>query len=151
MRLDEAFEAILNAVFEKLKAAQEEGELLEEVETVVRGDRARPRPMTPALWVFAEQANPTHTPTSMQESWELPLVLTPIYKTDIPEEGYEKASEMAAKARSVILKDRTLGLREIVQDTRSGRFEPSGPWHSEGQLYSAVAVVIVTFRIKEFC
>ena len=151
MRLDEAFEGIITNITEMLEAETQEGHLLEEIEEVVRGDRARPRPRTPSLWVFAERANPTHTPSSMQESWELPIVLTPVIKTDLPEEGYKEASELAAKARSILLKNRTLNLREVVQDTRSGRYEPSAPWHNEGQLYSAVAVVIVTFRIREFC
>ena len=149
MRLDEAYDAIVDAIVAKLELAKEPGGLLEGTESIVRGDRARPRPPTPALWVFAETATPEHSPTTIQERWQLPVVLAAIFKTDDPELGYKEASRMAARARSVILKDRTLGLRPVVQDTRTSRYEPSGPWHNEGQLYGAVAVLQVTFRIKE--
>ena len=149
MRLDEAFENIITSIEKKLSEATAEGELLHGVESVVRGDRARPRPPTPAIWIFAEQANPAHEPTTIRERWTLPVVLTAIYQADDPEEGYRRSSEFAAKARSVVLQDRSLGYRDFVQDTRSGRFEPSGPWHTEGRLYGAVAVIEVTFIIKE--
>lgn len=149
MRLDEAFEAIIDSITNMLIAATGGGGLLEEVRAVVRGDRARPRPDVPAVWIFAETANPEHNPTTIQESWSLPVVLAAIVKSEEPEEGYRTASSLAARARSVVLKDRTLGLRQVVQDTRSGRFEPGGPWHREGNLYSAVAVLQVTFRIRE--
>lgn len=148
MRLDEAFEAIINSVIGVLSAATVDG-LLVGVNTVVRGDRARPRPDVPAVWVFAENANPEHSPTTLQERWVMPIALVAIVKSDDTEEGYRGASSLAARARSVVLKDRTLGLRRLVQDTRSGRFEPSGPWHREGNLYSSVALVEVTFRILE--
>lgn len=149
MRLDEAFEAIIDSITNMLIVASGGGGLLEGVRAVVRGDRARPRPDVPAIWVFAEMVNPEHNPTTIQESWSLPVVLAAIVKSEDPEEGYRMASSLAARARSVVLKDRTLGLRQVVQDTRSGRFEPGGPWHREGNLYSAVAVLQVTFRIRE--
>ncbi len=149
MRLDEAFEAIMDNALAKLQAEQVEGGLLAEVTTIVRGDRARPSPPTPSLWLFGEQATPSHEPTTIQESWMLPLLITPVYQSIDPEVGYRKASEIAAKGRSILLADRTLGLRELVQDVRSGRFEPSAPWHNQGNLYSAVAVLQVTFRIRE--
>lgn len=149
MRLDEAFEAIVDAITNMLITATGAGGLLADVSAVVRGDRARPRPATPSLWVFAEAANPVHQPTTIQESWTLPVVLAAIVKSEDPEEGYRLASSIAARARSVVLTDRTLGLRHVVQDTRSGRFEPGGPWHQEGNLYSAVAIIQVTFRIRE--
>lgn len=149
MRLDEAFEAVVDAITNMLTAATTGVGLLSDVKAIIRGDRARPRPATPAVWVFAEAANPAHQPTTIQESWTLPVVLAAIVKSEDPEEGYRLASSIAARARSVVLADRTLGLRQVVQDTRSGRFEPGGPWHQEGNLYSAVAVVQVTFRIRE--
>ena len=149
MRLDEAFDGIMGAIIGKLEAAQTEGGLLAAVETIVRGDRHRTPPDTPAIWVFAETATMRGRPTTIREPWELPIALVAIYKTDDPEQGYDEASRLAAAARSVILADRTLGLREYVQDTRSGRYEPSGPWHREGNLFASVAVVLVTFVTNE--
>jgi len=149
MRLDKAFDSIMTKIEEKLSEATADGELLDEVESVIRGDRARSNPLTPAIWIFAEQANPSHEPTTIREVWSLPVALTAIVQSDDPVEGYSKASELAAKARSAVLNSRTLDLRDFVQDVRSGRFEPSGPWHTQGRLYGAVAVVEVTFIIKE--
>lgn len=151
MRLDEAIGQILDSIEEALTNATEEGELLEGVQSIVRGDRARPRPLTPAVWIFAETANPDYTRTSLHEIWTLPIVLTPIIQSEIPEEGYKEATKLAARARSVVLNDRLLGLPDVVRDCKSGRFEPSAPWHNEGKLYSAVAVVTVIFLIKEHC
>ncbi len=152
MRLDEAFDSIMTKIEEKLSEATAEGGLLHEVKSIVRGDRARQQPLTPAIWIFAEPANPTDASTSIREVFSLPVVLTAIAQSDDPVEGYSKSSELAAKARSVVLKDKKLvsELRGTVQDTRSGRFEPSGPWHREGRLYGAVAVVNVIFIIKEW-
>ena len=147
MRLDQAYEAIMDAVANSLDAAR--SGLLDDVTAIIRGDRARPRPSTPSIWVFAETLTPSHAQTTIQESWTLPVVLAAIVKSDTPEAGYRKASSLAARARSVVLADRVLGLRQLVQDTKSARFEPGGPWHQEGNLYSAVAVVQVTFRINE--
>lgn len=149
VNLDEAIEAIINSIVASLEGATAPGGLLEGVESVVRGDRSRPRPPVPSLWVFAETANPQHNPRAIAETWHLPIVITPIVKADEPEDGYKLATELAAKARSVILKDRSLGLREYVQDTRSARFESSAPWHRRDTLYSAVAAVEVRFTIIE--
>lgn len=149
MRLDEAYDAIMGAITSRLESEKSGTGLLSGVTTVIRGDRARPRPATPSVWVFAETLRPGHEQTTIQESWTLPVVLAAIVKDDSPEEGYRAASSLAARARSAVLADRTLGLRTLVQDTRSDRFEPGGPWHQEGNLYSAVAVVQVTFRIRE--
>lgn len=150
INLNEAIEEIITAVVNKLQAATVEGQPLEEVESVVRGDRARPRPPVPSLWVFAETAQPQHSPRTIAETWHLPIVITPVVKeSEEPEDGYKKATELAAKARSIVIKDRSLGLRAYVQDVRSGRFEPSAPWHRRETLYSAVAVILVIFTICE--
>ncbi len=145
MRLNEAFEQVMEAVQATLEAKKDELEIA----TVIRGDRARPRPQTPAVWIFAENAQIDHTSTSIQEKWKLPIVLAAIVKDDNTEAGYTKASNLAALSRSALLKDRTLGLRSFVQDVRSSRFEPSGPWHNDGNLYCSVAVVDVIFLVRE--
>jgi len=149
MRLDEAVEAILMSIKGSLVAATVDGGLLQDVNSVVRGDRARSRPEAPTIWVFADIAQMTGTPTTLRETWKFPVILTAIYKEpEDPEVGYSQASKLAALARSVVLQDRTLGL-QFVQDTKSTRFEVSSPWHKEGDLYASVAVVEVTFAILE--
>ncbi len=151
MRLDQAFDSIMGAVKDALEADAES--LISDVNEIVRGDRARGKPESPAIWIFGETANIDHTVTSLQERWSLPVVLVAIYQqtdNDTEEEAYMQASSLAARARSVIFKsDRTLGLRSLVQDTRSSRFEPSAPWHRDGKLFAAAAVIDVIFRILE--
>lgn len=155
MRLDEAIDSIMAAAKQRLERAIAPAGLLEGIEEVVRGDRARPKPLTPCIWMFAEMAQCSDRTFGLQETWELPVVLAPVVKNDEPEEGYKQASAFAAKARSAIFTDelgqpdRTLGLRSLVQDVKSGRFEPSGPAHRDGSLFGAAAVVMVRFRILE--
>ena len=149
IRLDEAYEKIIEGIMDALQAANVEGGLLEEANSIVRGDRARPRPDTPAIWVFAETANPETTPRTIAETWVLPVSLTAIWKSDDPLTGQQQSTKLAALARSVVIKDRTLGGLAFVQDTKSGRFEPSGPHHNEGQLYGSAAQIRITFVICE--
>jgi len=151
MRLDEALEHILTTVESRLRTATEGDGLLSGVEEIVRGDRARPRPATPAVWIFAETANPDHGQSSLHEMWRIPIVLTPIVKSDNPTKGYSEATRLAARARSVILNDKQLGSPSLVRDIKSGRFECSAPWHNDGNLYSAVAVIDVVFILREQC
>ena len=157
-RLDEAIEEVIDAVVSALKAEitlhESEDEeaaapLLEANLTIVRGDRSRPRPATPAIWVFPEAASIEHNPRTLAETWRLPIALVSIWKDDDPEEGYKMASSLAARARSVVIRDRSLGKRSYVQDTRSGRFEASAPWHSEGSLFAALALIEVIMLIRE--
>jgi len=147
--LASAIKDILDSIKSILESATEEGELLEGVKEVVRGDRVRPRPEPPTIWIFTDEAVAIHPPMSLAEKWSLPIVLSAVYKTDDPDTGYMEATSLAAKARSVILKDRTLGLRNFIQDVQSVRFDPSGPHFNEGQLYGAAATVNVIFTIFE--
>jgi hypothetical protein len=121
---------------------------LDEVEEIVRGDRARPQPLTPAVFVYTEAARNDPTPRSLHETWTLPVILVAVVKDSDPESGYRKATELAAKARSIVLKGSRIDL-DYVQDIRSSRFEASAPWLKEGQLFYSLAVVDVIFTILE--
>lgn len=143
-----ALDGILTGVIEKLTAAKEEYGALEDVDEIIRGDRARPHPRVPTIWVYPDAATPTHV-TSQQEAWTLPVMLVAVVKNDDPDKGYTAATDLAARARSVVLEGRGLESRDYVQDIVSGRFECSGPWYRDGVLFSAIAVVEVKFRILE--
>ena len=149
MRLDEALNGILEASADLLREAAVVKGLLEGVTTVVRGDRARPTPRPPSIWIYPEGATPNHRAMSIREEWDLSLILVAQVQNDNPDEGYQQVTALAAKARSVMLRDRTLGMPELVRDVKSGRFEPSGPWHREGNMFGAGAVVVVTFITNE--
>lgn len=145
MKLNEAYAAVIDAIEVAVVAAKEELG----IEEVVRGDRARPRPPTPCVWIFSEPAMVDHSKTTNRERWKVPVILAAIVKEEEPEDGYANASDLAAQVRSKVLADRTLGIRAVVQDVQSNRFEPSAPWHNEGNLYASVAVVDVIFLVKE--
>lgn len=149
MLLDEAVEKIIDSIEARLIEAIEPDGFLREIKEVIRGDRSKPKPPVPALWIFTETANPQHNPTTLIERWIMPVVLAVVVKDNQPESGFRLAARLAARARSIVLKARSLGLREVVQDTRSGRYEAYGPWHREGSLYSAIAVLEVTFLTRE--
>ncbi len=146
--LDIAIEEILDSIEDSLKSAAKKNGSLEEVKEIVRGDRHKTKPKVPAVWIFSETATCEHL-SSIVENWTLPVILSAIVKEDRPEAGYRKATRLAAKARSEILKERTLGLRKFVQDSQSARFEASAPWLREGSLFAANAVLNVIFRVKE--
>jgi hypothetical protein len=147
--LDEALEGILDAIVAALKEATKEDGLLEGVQTIVRGDRARPNPDQPAIWVYAMPADPDHSQRSYAELFKMDVALLAIVKDSEPEDGYKAANKFAARARSVVLKDRSLGKRKYVQDVRSGRYEPSGPTMQKDTLFAALAFVQVHFLILE--
>lgn len=144
-RLDQAYEAIIDSIHASIEAEIVTGGMLSDVREVVRGDRARPRPNTPTIWIFGESATPSNQSTAIKEKWEMPVSLVAIYESNDAEEGYREASRLAALSRSVVLRDRALGLRNIVQDVVSGRFDPSAPHFRKGNLFSSAAQVVVSF------
>lgn len=151
-RLDEAVEAVLDAVETALQAAVTPGGLLEGAAEVVRGDRARPRPDVPAVWIFAEMATISHTTSGLAELWTLPVVLAAlIVETEDPPDGYREATRWAGRALEVVLREgtnRNLGL-DFVEDVVSSRFEASSPRMRQKNIYWSDAVVDVRFRRLE--
>ena len=149
IRLDQAINLILDAIVGAIEAEVTEGGLLEEVKTVIRGDKTRPKPEPPSVFVFTDVARAEASPRTLAEQWRLPVILVVTVKDDDPEGGYRLATELTAKARSVVLRDRSLGLRRFVQDTKSLRFEAGGPNSQQGSLHGAAATVEVLFTILE--
>ncbi|MDI6840436.1 MAG: hypothetical protein QMD71_06295 [bacterium] len=149
IRLDQAINQILDAIVQTIEAEITEGGLLEGVKTVVRGDKTRPKPETPSVFIFTDMAQMQQSPRTLAEQWRLPVIFATTVKNDDPEEGYRQVTELAAKVRSAVLRNRTLGLRNFVQDTKSLRFEAGGPNHQQGSLFGAAAVVEVLFTILE--
>lgn len=139
-----AFDKILDSITSTLEDTKEE----HGTKTIIRGDRSRPYPDTPAIWVFPEPAQARHA-TGLQEEWEMNVILTSVVKRADPQEGFNEATRLAAQARSTILKDRTLGHRGFVQDTRSVRFVPSQEQNQRKDFFAAAAVIQVRFRIIE--
>lgn len=149
LRLDEAIERILDAIVERLGDQTGTEGLLAGVEEIVRGDRTKGPAKPPSIWVYLTLSRNDHPPRSLTETWTLPVVLQATVRSQDPEGGYREATKLAARARSTLLLDRTLGLRGFVQDTRSSQFEPSSPEHREGALFAAFAVCDVIASVLE--
>ncbi len=148
-KLHEALEEILDSVVDLIEAENGKNKDLGVKAQIVRGDRARPTPKPPAVWVRGMPATPDHTQRSYAEKWILPIILLAIVQNANPEAGSKDATELAARARSIVLGDRTLNNRAYVQDVRSGRFEMSGPATQRDDLFAATAMVDVIFVILE--
>lgn len=151
-RLDEAFLAILTTYESKLNDARLSGGLLEDVNTIIRADQTRPKPLTPAVWIFPKPAMQTQK-LSLTESWDLPVQLVAIVKEKDPLIGYNKAFMLASRARSVILETRNLGLG-YVRDTLSQSFEPGSPVDINKQgkiknLHANSATIVTRFEVRE--
>lgn len=149
IRLDEALEGIMEGIGGTLDQNRGPGNDLEGVKTLVIGDRSRPAPTTPAIWVRGLTASCDHSQRSYAEKWQVNILVLAIIKNANPEDGYREATALAAKARSVILKDRTLGNRKYIQDVRSGNFEMGGPNMQNESLFAATATIQVHFVILE--
>jgi len=147
--LEDAFDEILDSIVKTLEDKIHVGEYLDTALAVYRGDRTIKAPKAPCLWVFPDVGTCSHPPATFMESWTLPIRIVSVVHSNDAEEGFKQANKLAAKARYCVLQDRSLGLRDFVQDTRSDRFEYSNPGYVMGNLYSAVAVIVVTFNILE--
>ncbi len=144
LRLDEAIGQIEEAIAARIRDA-------ELFPSVVTGYFSRTVPQLPKVHVVATLGEPSHRITTLKECWTIEVMLIVVVKDDDPEHGYREARTLAAKARSIVIQGRVLGLPEIVRDVTSGRFEPSAPYfeYNQRSLYAAAAVVNVEMIIWE--
>lgn len=151
--LEDAIEAILDAIVGALDDAREESSPpsldLSEIQTIVRGDRARPQPKMPALWVVPEPAVADHTTHGLAEAWTMPVTIAALVSSDDPEQGARDCVRLAARARTVVLRARRLGLA-YVQDTVSTRMDAAARSSERNRnLHWADATISVRFKIWE--
>ncbi len=147
--LDEIEQAYVNVIQD---AVDNSGDpYLSLIKQVIRGDKVRGQPRLPALWIFSDDPEQTHEPTTRREKWVIPVHLAVvIMNSEDPQAGYHEATAFVCRARSFILKNsRTLGLRDYVQDTVSQRIIKGRPELSDGKRHAATAVMRTTFIIEE--
>lgn len=147
--LEDAIEAILDAMVEILDDARTSGGELAEVVAVVRGDRTRPMPKMPALWLVPEPATNSDTSPGLAESWSMPVRIAALVKSDDPAEAGRDCVKLAARARRLVLGVRRLGLA-YVNDVTSTAFDAAARHGDPNRnLFWADATVTVRFRIRE--
>ena len=144
--LPDAIDQILDAMQETLTAAKFSG-ILSDVNTIVLGDRARPHPELPSLWVFAAPALNEHTSHGLAETWSMPVNLVALRNDEVPEQGFRATADLAARANKIIVSQRDLGLGFVV-DVTSTRFEPTREQTLDHLvIYAAAATVTVKFNV----
>lgn len=147
MRLDEAVSRILSWAAAAAEAATQPGGLLDAIDGVVRGRRAR-NPLPQSLFIFADSARCDHTTSGLAEQWTLPLVVVAMVQdVEDPEAGEAEANRLAALARSVLLAAGRAG--PWVRDCVSVEFQPADDRYSSELRYGAAALLHVTFRLRE--
>lgn len=147
--LDAMVEAVLDGIADALDAAiAETGGGLDEVATVVRGDRARPLPEMPALWVIPQAAVYEQSDFGDDEQWTLDVTIAALVKSDEPETGANTARRLAARARKVGLSIR----HEIdgLVDVTSRTFDAAVRRSTQNRaLFWTDATIRVTFTVTD--
>jgi len=151
--LEDAIEDIFDKIEEKLSDARTEGAKLADVNSLVIGMKTSQKPETPAIWVMAGETtiDPT-TQTTLWEKWNMDLVIIGVvYNAIDGKEGYKEANRLTARAKNVLLADRTLGFGHgtFFQDIKSRRFDGNNPYFQNGNYYSAVFTLTTVFTVRE--
>lgn len=150
--LHEACDLILKAIEKKLNDSTVPGELLEKANKVILGDRTRNKHDYPSINILPGTASNSHQRGAIREQWLFPIILVAMTHDNNPENGRLLVQELVAKARSVLLKDRRLGLNGIVQDIYSDTYEPSTDWQrdTKNSIFYAMTTINVRFNVCEY-
>jgi len=113
---------------------------------VVRGDRARPMPALPSIWVVPQIAMFSQHEFDA-ETWAMPVSLAALVKSDDPAAGGTSAQTIAALARTAALTARPSGA-EII-DIRSQSYDPTARSSERNRtLFWTDAIILVTFSVS---
>ena len=148
MDLADSIEAILDGFVEAITLETGEGGSIQEVETVVRGERARPLPKMPAVWVVPQPARFVLETYGEEEAWSMLVSIAALVKSDDPDMGGRKAQQIAARARAAALEFSAEGV--AITDVLSETFDPTARSSERNRtLFWCEATVRVTFTVDE--
>jgi hypothetical protein len=153
--LEQAIDDIMEAIETTLKnAINVDGGKLHDVKSLIMGGKTSQSPKTPGLWVGQGEARLVPEDSYLKtECWAMEIaVVSVIYNTD-QYQGEKDANSLAARAKSVLIADRTLGFDHgtFFSDIRSSRFIGSNPEFitKSGNLFSAIYTCEVYFTVIE--
>ena len=150
--LSTSVEAIIDAIVSEVEdLVAEVGSPIGDVKSVVRGDRARPMPELPSVWVVPQPARMDQA-TYDDETWALPVSVAALVKGDKPAEAGSASQRIAAIARRAALHAREAANAggAKVTDIVSTSFDPTARSSERNRtLFWTEAVVTVTFTVDE--
>lgn len=138
--LKDTYKEIREEIQDKLKNAEE----LDDIQDITLGERKHiGRLRSPSIWIVPNSYEPTFKGgNSVQHDFMFDFVT--LVKNNDPQEGLEKAQDLALSIYDVLVADRTLN--NTVMDVRPNRIDPAYDMGDEKQLYwSAVQFV---FRVQ---
>lgn len=150
--LADSVEAVIDGIVAAILAeVAAPGSLIADVKSVVRGDRARPMPDLPSVWVVPAQAT-NEGATYVEEHWSLPVSIAALVQGDTPAEGGRASQRIAAHARKAALGAAAAMEADgaEVTDIVSTSFDPTARTSERNRtLFWSEAVVTVTFTVSE--
>lgn len=97
-----------SAILHKLESSIEDGQALEEVETIIYGERYRINDLeTPAVWVVPSPYIPEKR-GGHKTDHDFSYDFVAMVQSETPEEGLDESQELAAKVYDLMMDDRTL-------------------------------------------
>jgi len=151
--LESAIDDILENTEDILNGEIKDGGILEDVKTLVVGGKTTQKPEAPAIWVMlGDTAIDPTTQLGNCEGWDMDLMIAGIiYNSNDSKAGYKEANSLAARAKRVLLADRTLGFGHgsFFADIKSKRFDGNNPYFKNGNHYSAVLTLTTVFTVRE--
>lgn len=147
--LDEAINLIEDKVEELLNLEKVEGGLLQEVTEISIDYKVKNKPKPPAVFITFGEAINTQS-HSIREYWTLPVHIIAVTKNNDIKEGRRQATQLTARARSILLKCRNLGL-EFVMDIQSRSYSKEATEYetTTGLYYASEVTINVLFWILE--
>lgn len=148
--LDDAINHIEDKIEELLNKEKIKGGLLEEAKEISIDYKVKNKPKPPSVFITFGEATNTQSHSSLREYWTIPIHLIAVSKNSDINLGRRQATRLTSRARSILLKDRSLGLG-FVMDVQSNTFNKEAVEYetSTGLFFASEVVINVMFWISE--
>lgn len=151
--LEDAIDDIMLAIETTLKAEINiDGGILSDVKTLVIGESTSQKPTTPALWINQGLSRLVPDDNYIKtEMWQTEIIVISVIYSSDQRQGFKDANSLAARAKRVLLTDRTLGFGHgtFFSDIRSESFEGSNPQYKRGNIFSSIYTCKAYYTVYE--